>query len=755
MGPNSTAGSVRREILQLCHDGQLVAAHIRLLDSGLDAHHHPSLWETVERHAREAGEDDLAHRIRRELLVADVASDETALSEARYEIERGRPVRARLLLEKTFGEDPDIGEARILLGIALAGENRPAALRLLEHARHGSETEIIWAVDALRSMGELRRAMDLCQAGHDRFPHNATLVNRHGWLAEGVGEFERAKRLAGLGLDGDAESKAQALNRLVRLHRRLGDRSGMIAHAAELLRMDVSPLQKMRLADTLGYGQLVQSIVGTLPKSFVEGRLSESDAEQAVTFLMDRGLVGLALFLWGKGLPVRPALRRVLERQGYGGESGRALPARLDEAAAIRSPEFLFPLTPAQGPAPLPEGAPPRLREADRILLVNSVLAAGGAERQFLMAIRSLVAAGIAPDRLHAALFSLEADRGHDHFEQALRDTGIHVHDLSQMDLASLVMPDRETDIVALLPARLRGDVLALYHLVQQLRPAVLHGWQDRAAVAAGLVGRMLETRRTVLSVRNMRPQKRGEEADWISHAVYRELMSAPSVAITANAKEAARDYEDWLGLQEGVVSVLSNAVDEVFFARRPARAGRDGRLRALGVFRLANNKRPLLWLETVAALRFEHGLDIAPRIVGAGPLQDGVRRHAHDLGLSDLMIDPPLQDPSHIYRQSDMLLLMSSVEGTPNVVLEAQACGLPVVACRVGGVADAMHAAGPSAGLLLEAETGAQDAAAAIAGWLPGAMAADPTPRIDFIRDNYSMTALAGSLLALYGAPT
>lgn len=745
------AGVIRRELIELCSEGRVKAAHARLMASGFDAADHPSLWEFLERHAVESGKAEIGHHLRRDLLAADVASTEIVLNEARYEIERGQQSTARAFLERTFGPTPEIAEARILLGAALATEDRDRALELLKEIDGGSEADMLSAIDALRSLGELQRAIRLCAAALDRYPQNATFANRLGWLAEGVRDFETAVKTAKSQLDRDAETAAQALNRLVRLSRRLGHYEEATGYAADLLRRDIGPLPKLRLARELRQLRLTEAIVATLPHHFRTGRLAPEEATRAVSFLIEEGQLGLALFLWRSGLPMRPEEQHLLERRGF----ARGRPKSIEDARQIKSPDVLLPLSPDRDRNPFPAGWLPALMESDPILLVNSVLAAGGAERQFLMVARALVDAGRSPDSVHAALFSIEADRGHDHFADALRATGIHVHDLSQRNLSQMDLTEREGDALALFPARLRTDVLALHSLARELNPAVIHGWQDRAAVAAGLVAQMLGTPRTVLSMRNMRPQKRGETADWISQPVYRAILADPSVRITANAAEAARDYENWLALYEGTVSILANAVDHAIFSPRPQPRPAHPAARILGVFRLTENKRPLLWLETVAALQAEHGIKIAPRILGAGPMAEQVRQKAAALGLDQLQLEAPVSDPSAVYRDSDALLLMSSVEGTPNVILEAQACGLPVAACRVGGVAEALYVGRPGGGLLLDAEITARDAASRIAAWLPGVRDAADAARIAFIQDRYSTQALARTLLSLYGAPS
>jgi glycosyltransferase involved in cell wall biosynthesis len=58
--------------------------------------------------------------------------------------------------------------------------------------------------------------------------------------------------------------------------------------------------------------------------------------------------------------------------------------------------------------------------------------------------------------------------------------------------------------------------------------------------------------------------------------------------------------------------------------------------------------------------------------------------------GISDYLKLLGRRDDVHELMQvSSLLLLTSSFEGTPNVVMEAQALGVPVVATKVGGVAD------------------------------------------------------------------
>ncbi len=77
-------------------------------------------------------------------------------------------------------------------------------------------------------------------------------------------------------------------------------------------------------------------------------------------------------------------------------------------------------------------------------------------------------------------------------------------------------------------------------------------------------------------------------------------------------------------------------------------------------------------------------------RIVGDGPLRRKLARLAVKLGIHDrvdFLGRKPPKEVADLMRAADVLCLPSRSEGMPNVVLEALACGAPVVATAVGEI--------------------------------------------------------------------
>ena len=97
-----------------------------------------------------------------------------------------------------------------------------------------------------------------------------------------------------------------------------------------------------------------------------------------------------------------------------------------------------------------------------------------------------------------------------------------------------------------------------------------------------------------------------------------------------------------------------------------------------------------------------DDGVPVALEIIGAvpagrlapSPEQQRIVHTISDLGLSERVTLHPQVPPAEVGRRlagADVLLHASLAEGVPNVVLEAMACGTPVVTTDCGGVREAV----------------------------------------------------------------
>jgi teichuronic acid biosynthesis glycosyltransferase TuaC len=93
--------------------------------------------------------------------------------------------------------------------------------------------------------------------------------------------------------------------------------------------------------------------------------------------------------------------------------------------------------------------------------------------------------------------------------------------------------------------------------------------------------------------------------------------------------------------------------------------------------------------------------------IAGHGPQRPELEGLAKRLGVRDrvrFLGETPHADLPEIYAAADVLLLASSREGWANVLLEAMACGTPVVATDVNGTGEVVRS--PAAGMLMHERT-------------------------------------------------
>jgi glycosyltransferase involved in cell wall biosynthesis len=108
----------------------------------------------------------------------------------------------------------------------------------------------------------------------------------------------------------------------------------------------------------------------------------------------------------------------------------------------------------------------------------------------------------------------------------------------------------------------------------------------------------------------------------------------------------------------------------------------------------LGPEKRADLFLEVLAEVRRLSAASVQGIVAGDGPQLQSLQERASRLGLlpKGVQFRRAVPDMAPLYQEADMLVLTSDWEGTPNVVLEASASGLPVVATRAGGTPDAVR---------------------------------------------------------------
>lgn len=345
---------------------------------------------------------------------------------------------------------------------------------------------------------------------------------------------------------------------------------------------------------------------------------------------------------------------------------------------------------------------PPEPPVPGRIVLVGHGLAAGGSERQMLNTLRGLDGA-VRAGRLESARLLLEplpGDGSRSFYLPQLREAGVAWQELAPPSAGAT--PEIERLRPLLVRALGRGHaqkVVAYAEAFRALRPEVAHVWQDWPNVLAGLGAVLAGVPGVLLSARNIAPV---HFLYWsaLLRPAYRALVNSGRAALFNNSRAGARDYARWLGIPESQVGVIYNGV---LLPRRDARtvAAAAALRRAAGIpegapvvgsaFRFWPEKRPSLWLRTAAKIAAARP-DAHFLIAGWGPLVEPMRTRAARAGLGRrLTIAAAQQDVAAAICAGDVFLLTSRAEGIPNVVLEAQYLGVPVIAAEAGGTAEAI----------------------------------------------------------------
>jgi glycosyltransferase involved in cell wall biosynthesis len=289
------------------------------------------------------------------------------------------------------------------------------------------------------------------------------------------------------------------------------------------------------------------------------------------------------------------------------------------------------------------------------ICFIAGTLGQGGAERQLFYVLKALQQAG-------ATVRLLSLTKG-EYWQDKIEAIGIPAYWVGRRGSRALRLA-----VILNLLRRWRVDVIQSQHFYTNLY----------ATTAARLLGK-----REIGAIRN----------DCLSEvrsngAFMGRLSLRLPRAIVANSKTAMRNAVS-MGAPAGCLHLLPNVVDTEIFSPRCARAGATVTLLAAG--RLTEQKRIDRFLYIVHRLKQVSRVQIRAVVAGDGPLLPQLQARARKLGLLPDTVEfrGTVAEMAPVYKEADVLVSTSDWEGTPNVVLEAMASGLPVVATCVGGVAD------------------------------------------------------------------
>jgi asparagine synthase (glutamine-hydrolysing) len=403
--------------------------------------------------------------------------------------------------------------------------------------------------------------------------------------------------------------------------------------------------------------------------------------------------------------------------------------------------------------------------EPGRILMISSTYNLGGSERQMLATASGLMARGY--DVRMMALYPLEP--GTPNIEEDIVKLGLAPHlclDFLPPQATGFRAPAGEALAAEMsrLPRWLANKVAPVREAIRHYRPTVVHAWADIPIIVGTLAACEVGVPRVVLHQCSMQQCMRryGAQVVDLLWEGYRTASDNPAVAILNNSAAGAADYERWLGRRPGTIRVLYNGIADGQ-VRRPAQhevarfradVGLSAEAPVVGtVMRFVEDKDPDLWLDTAAEIAKARP-DVRFLIAGYGTLRDRMMERIETLGLRDrVVLAGAVTDVGLILATLDVFLLTSMTEGVPNVLIEAQAAGRPVVAADVGGVSEAVSQDRTGRVVRERSPRRLAEAVLGILGdveWTARVRSAGP----EFVVRRFGLDRIVGQLLAVYGLP-
>jgi len=218
--------------------------------------------------------------------------------------------------------------------------------------------------------------------------------------------------------------------------------------------------------------------------------------------------------------------------------------------------------------------------------------------------------------------------------------------------------------------------------LLRPFKPELIHGWHFFASAYAGLAANILR----VPCLGGIRSSYQADQKGLETFLVQRFCE-----AVVANSNSAAQAYRLSMGKRNQTVFTVPNAIGNSYKSREIVRDELSARFSLPGeklwicsIGRMDPLKRFDLLLEMAAGLKTS-AENFHVVLIGDGPEKTRLESLSESIGINDrVTFLGEVPNASDLLKGMDIFCFPSTSEGLPNVIMEAAAAGLPVVAWKL-----------------------------------------------------------------------
>lgn len=258
----------------------------------------------------------------------------------------------------------------------------------------------------------------------------------------------------------------------------------------------------------------------------------------------------------------------------------------------------------------------------------------------------------------------------------------------------TLILLDRQGALLQFLPndiavisfrfKRTISAIFQLHRVLRRLKPAIVFSTLNQVNLMISLIIPLLPANVVFIARESSIASKNNKNFRYpvIFEFLYKTTFRRFD-AIICQSISMKDDLLRNFAVEEAKVTVINNPVDFRLFHEIKEEKRQSGELRLISVGQLRKEKGYDRLLKALACCN----VSFHYRIIGDGAIQRELVNLVDDLGLTgkvEFMGEIP--NPYGYMSQSDLFLQGSYYEGFPNAMIEANACGIPVVAWKAPG---------------------------------------------------------------------